>query len=148
MTGTFFLTLFFSIETGLVASVVFSLILVIQKSTQTRIKIIGRLPGTDEWVPIDEDEAAQEDVPGVVSRELRFQLRMIGAEMQLVVRVRENLNFANTGQLKERLRRVSVTTINSSGSDFLVAELTTSLSYMGCRSLIPPMRLVENQRNR
>jgi MFS superfamily sulfate permease-like transporter len=68
MTGTFFLTLFFSIETGLVASVVFSLILVIQKSTQTRIKIIGRLPGTEEWVPIDEDEAAQEDIPGVVSR--------------------------------------------------------------------------------
>jgi hypothetical protein len=25
---------------------------------------------------------------------------------QLVVRIRENLNFANTGQLKERLRRV------------------------------------------
>lgn len=86
MTGTFFLTLLFSIEvrlsppscepgeavqltmqTGLVASVVFSLILVIQKSTQTRIKIIGRLPNTDEWVPIDEDEAAQEEIPGVVS---------------------------------------------------------------------------------
>lgn len=25
---------------------------------------------------------------------------------QLVVRIRENLNFANTGQLKDRLRRV------------------------------------------
>jgi hypothetical protein len=47
--------------------VVFSLVLVIQKSTQTRIKIIGRLPGTDEWVPIDEDEQAQEEIPGVVS---------------------------------------------------------------------------------
>lgn len=46
---------------------VFSLILVIQKSTQTRIKIIGRLPNTDEWVPIDEDEAAMEEIPGVVS---------------------------------------------------------------------------------
>ncbi|KAI9632716.1 sulfate transporter family-domain-containing protein [Dioszegia hungarica] len=91
MTGTFFLTLLFSIETGLVASVVFSLILVIQKSTQTRIKIIGRLPNTDEWVPIDEDEAAQEEIPGV-----------------LVVRIRENLSFANTGQLKERLRRLEL----------------------------------------
>jgi len=46
--------------------VVFSLILVIQKSTQTRIKIIGRLPNSDEWVPIDEDESAQEEIPGVV----------------------------------------------------------------------------------
>jgi hypothetical protein len=46
---------------------VFSLILVIQKSTQTRIKIIGRLPNSDEWVPVDEDEEAQEEIPGVVS---------------------------------------------------------------------------------
>lgn len=69
----------------------FSLILVVQKSTQTRIKIIGRLPNSDEWVPIDEDESAQEEIPGV-----------------LVVRIRESLSFANTGQLKERLRRVSL----------------------------------------
>ena len=47
----------------------FSLILVIQKSTQTRIKILGRLPHTDQWVPVDEseDEDEQEEVPGVVS---------------------------------------------------------------------------------
>jgi hypothetical protein len=56
-----------SYQLGLVTSVVFSLILVIQKSTQTRIKIIGRLPDTDEWVPIDEDDAAQEEMAGVVS---------------------------------------------------------------------------------
>jgi hypothetical protein len=85
---------------------VFSLILVIQKSTQTRIKIIGRLPNTDEWVPIDEDEAAQEEIPGVVSQDARIVVfRLI--RLQLVVRIRENLSFANTGQLKERLRRVS-----------------------------------------
>ena len=77
-------------QLGLVASVVFSLILVIQSTSQPRIKIIGRVPGTNEWVPIDEDESAQEEIPGV-----------------LVVRIRENLSFANTGQLKERLRRVS-----------------------------------------
>lgn len=53
---------------------VFSLVLVIQKSTQTRIKIIGRLPGTDEWVPIDEDEQAQEEIPGVVSLCSRLDL--------------------------------------------------------------------------
>ena len=82
---------------------VFSLVLVIQKSTQTRIKIIGRLPGTDEWVPIDEDEQAQEEIPGVVSLCSRLGLLMA----KLVVRIRENLSFANTGQLKERLRRVS-----------------------------------------
>ncbi|KAE8539601.1 hypothetical protein D1P53_003535 [Cryptococcus gattii VGV] len=91
MVGTFFLTLCFSIELGLVASVVFSLILVIQSTSQPRIKIIGRVPGTNEWVPIDEDESAQEEIPGV-----------------LVVRIRESLSFANTGQLKERLRRLEL----------------------------------------
>jgi MFS superfamily sulfate permease-like transporter len=93
-----------------VASVVFSLILVIQKSTQTRIKILGRLPHTDQWAPVDEAEDAdeQEEVPGVVS--LMFTPSAVsGTKLndQLVVRIRENLNFANTGQLKERLRRVS-----------------------------------------
>ena len=86
------------------ASVVFSLVLVIQKSTQTRIKIIGRLPGTDEWVPIDEDESAQEEIPGVVSL---CSCHGSSLMSELVVRIRENLSFANTGQLKERLRRVS-----------------------------------------
>ncbi|WVQ93512.1 hypothetical protein IAU59_000586 [Kwoniella sp. CBS 9459] len=91
MTGTFLLTLFFSMELGLVASVVLSLILVIQKSSQPRIQIIGRVPNTDRWEPVDEDEDAQEEIPGV-----------------LVVRIRESLSFANTGQLKERLRRLEL----------------------------------------
>lgn len=91
MALTFFLTLFFNVELGLVASVCFSLILVIQKSTRTRIKIMGRLPGSDAWIPVDENpEAIEEELPGV-----------------LVVRIRENLNFANSASLRERLRRVS-----------------------------------------
>ncbi|GHJ83886.1 hypothetical protein NliqN6_0288 [Naganishia liquefaciens] len=90
---TFILTLFLSVEIGLVASVCFSLILVIRKSTQARIKILGRLKDSDQWIPVDEhpDEDVEEDIPGV-----------------LVVRIRENLNFANTGQLKERLRRLEI----------------------------------------
>lgn len=88
---------------------VFSLILVVQKSTQTRIKIIGRLPNTDKWVPVDEDEAAQEEIPGVVSLASPMDGRhcILADHLQLVVRIREALSFANTGQLKERLRRVS-----------------------------------------
>lgn len=91
MTGTFLLTLLFSIEVGLVASVGFSLILVIQRSTEPRIKIIGRRPDSEEWIAVDEDEEAREEMPGV-----------------LVVRIRESLSFANTGQLKERLRRLEL----------------------------------------
>ncbi|GMK59887.1 hypothetical protein CspeluHIS016_0901040 [Cutaneotrichosporon spelunceum] len=91
MAGTFLLTIFFSIEVGVVASVGFSLLLVIQNSTKPRIKIIGRRPDTDDWVPIDEDDEALEEIPGV-----------------LVVRIREPLSFANTGGLKERLRRLEL----------------------------------------
>jgi len=54
--------------------------------------IQGRIPGTDKWRPINEDPAAQEDeLPGV-----------------LIVRIRENLDFANTTHLKERLRRLEL----------------------------------------
>lgn len=58
---------------GLIVSVIFSLILVIQRSTQPRIKIIGRNPNNDEWVPIDEDDEAQEEIPGVVSCSERLE---------------------------------------------------------------------------
>jgi len=52
----------------------------------------GRIPGTDTWKPINEDPAAQEDdLPGV-----------------LIIRIRENLDFANTTHLKERLRRLEL----------------------------------------
>jgi len=52
----------------------------------------GRIPDTDTWRPINEDPAAQEDdLPGV-----------------LIVRIRENLDFANTTHLKERLRRLEL----------------------------------------
>lgn len=55
-------------QVGLVASVAFSLILVIQKSTRPRIKILGRIPATDQWIPVDENpEAIEDDIPGVVS---------------------------------------------------------------------------------
>jgi len=52
-------------QTGLVASVVFSLILVVQKPTKTRIKIIGRLPNSV-------------DCP-TRTNECRYRRRQIGA---------------------------------------------------------------------
>ncbi|KAL1744823.1 sulfate transporter family-domain-containing protein [Schizophyllum fasciatum] len=91
-----FLTLVFSIvwnvEAGIVASVVISLALVLHRASKTGMTILGRVPGTDRWKPINETPEAEEDVPGV-----------------LIVRIREsNLNFANTAQLKERLRRLEL----------------------------------------
>ncbi|TRM68930.1 sulfate transporter family-domain-containing protein [Schizophyllum amplum] len=90
------LTLIFSIiwnvEVGIVASVVISLVLVLHRASKARMTILGRVPGTDRWKPINETPEAEEDVPGV-----------------LIVRIRElSLNFANTAQLKERLRRLEL----------------------------------------
>ncbi|KAI6007619.1 sulfate transporter family-domain-containing protein [Pisolithus orientalis] len=104
---TFFLSVIWNIEIGLVVSLIISLLLVIRRSSKTRMTILGRIPGTDQWRPVTDNPEA-EDVPGA-----------------LIVRIRESLDFgarvhtlclsnslltpslpqANTSQLKVRLRR-------------------------------------------
>ncbi|TBU22922.1 sulfate anion transporter [Dichomitus squalens] len=91
MSLTFFLTIIWNVEIGIAVSVVISLLLVVRRSSRTRLTILGRIPGTDRWKPIDENPEAEEDASGV-----------------LIVRIRENLDFANTAQLKERLRRLEL----------------------------------------
>ncbi|KZT03929.1 sulfate anion transporter [Laetiporus sulphureus 93-53] len=91
MALTFVLTIFWDLEIGIAVSLVISLLLVVHRSSKTRMTILGRIPGTDTWKPIDENPEAQEDASGV-----------------LIVRIRENLYFANTAQLKERLRRLEL----------------------------------------
>ncbi|OBZ69840.1 hypothetical protein A0H81_10083 [Grifola frondosa] len=91
MSLTFFLTIIWNVEIGIAVSLVISLLLVVHRSSKTRMTILGRIPGTDRWKPIDENPEAEEDVAGA-----------------LIVRIRENLDFANTAQLKERLRRLEL----------------------------------------
>jgi high affinity sulfate transporter 1 len=88
MVLTFVFSMIWNVEVGIVVSIIISLLLVVRRSSKTRMAILGRIPGTDRWKPINENEEAREDVPGV-----------------LIIRIRENLDFANTAQLKERLRR-------------------------------------------
>ncbi|KAI0295278.1 sulfate anion transporter [Russula brevipes] len=91
MTLTFVLTIIWSVQVGVTVSLIISLLLVVRRSSKTRMTILGHIPGTDRWEPIDESPGAEEDVPGV-----------------LIVRIRENLDFANTAQIKERLRRLEL----------------------------------------
>ncbi|KAI0740680.1 sulfate anion transporter [Earliella scabrosa] len=91
MSLTFFLTIIWNVEIGVAVSLVISLLLVVRRSSRPRMTILGRIPGTDRWKPIDENPEAEEDASGV-----------------LIVRIRENLDFANTAQLKERLRRLEL----------------------------------------
>lgn len=91
MALTFFFTIVWNVEVGILVSVVISLLLVVHRSSKTRMTILGRIPGTERWKSIAEDPEAEEDVNGV-----------------LIIRLRENLDFANTAQLKERLRRLEL----------------------------------------
>ncbi|KZT22517.1 sulfate permease [Neolentinus lepideus HHB14362 ss-1] len=88
---TFTLTIIWNIEIGITVSLIISLLLVVHRSSKPKMTILGRIPGTETWKPINENPDAREDVPGV-----------------LILRIRENLDFANTAQLKERLRRIEL----------------------------------------
>ncbi|GAA5898737.1 hypothetical protein JCM5296_006703 [Sporobolomyces johnsonii] len=94
---TFVLSLFVSVEVGIIVSVALSLVLCVKQSSSMNIRILGRVPGTTYFEELDDLDGAdgllhvqQEELPGV-----------------LIVRIRDvNLTFANTGAIKERLRRL------------------------------------------
>ncbi|KNZ81232.1 Putative sulfate transporter, partial [Termitomyces sp. J132] len=91
MALTFFFSIIWNVEVGVVVSLIVSLLLVVHRSSRARMTILGRIPGTDRWKPINENPEAEERSDGT-----------------LIVRIRENLDFANTAQLKERLRRLEL----------------------------------------
>lgn len=90
---TFALTIAYNIEVGVLVSFVVSLLMVVRRSSKVRISILGRVPGTNKWSAISEDPDAQE-LPSWTG--------------VLVIAIRESLDFANTAQLKERLRRLEL----------------------------------------
>ncbi|KAF8910825.1 sulfate anion transporter [Mucidula mucida] len=88
---TFVLSIIWNVEVGIVVSMIISLLLVVHRSSRARMTILGRIPGTQRWKPLTENPEAEEDVSGA-----------------LIIRIRENLDFANTAQLKDRLRRLEL----------------------------------------
>ncbi|KAF9075580.1 sulfate anion transporter [Rhodocollybia butyracea] len=97
VTLTFVLSIVWNVEVGIVVSLIISLLLVVHRSSKTRMSILGRIPGTDRWKPINENPEAEEDVSGA-----------------LIIRIRESLDFANAAQLKERLRRLELYGVDKS----------------------------------
>lgn len=87
---TFFGTVIISLEFGTLVAITLSLLLTIKQSSYPRISIMGRVKGThNKFRAIHEDPDEVEHLEDV-----------------LIVRVEEPLFFANTGQLKDRLRRL------------------------------------------
>lgn len=85
-------TIFYSLPLGIALGVGLSLLSVIRHATKPRIQILGKVPGTK-----DQFENAEDNPQG-----LEF------VEGCLIVKMPEPLTFANTGDLKSRLRRLEL----------------------------------------
>jgi MFS superfamily sulfate permease-like transporter len=87
----FLSTIFYSLTLGMALGVGISVLLVIKHSTRPRIQILGRIPGTNRFENAEAEGSSLEFVEGC-----------------LIVKIPEPLTFANTGELKARLRRLEL----------------------------------------
>jgi len=87
----FLTTFFWSLRGGIIVGIIFSLIRLLKHSTRPRIQILGRVPGTRDFenAEVLAQEGSVELIPHC-----------------LIVKIPEPLTFANTGSLKDRLRRL------------------------------------------
>jgi MFS superfamily sulfate permease-like transporter len=84
-------TIFYSLSLGIAIGVGLSILSVIRHSTRPRIQILGRIPGTNRFENAEDNPEKLEFVEGC-----------------LIVKIPEPLTFANTGDLKNRLRRLEL----------------------------------------
>ncbi|KAL2020642.1 hypothetical protein VTK56DRAFT_8132 [Thermocarpiscus australiensis] len=84
-------TIFVSLSFGMAIGVGLSLLQVIRHATRPRIQILGRIPGTNRFENAEADPDRLEFIEGC-----------------LIVKIPEPLTFANTGELKTRLRRLEL----------------------------------------
>ncbi|RDL39803.1 Anti-sigma factor antagonist SpoIIaa [Venustampulla echinocandica] len=84
-------TIFYSLTLGIAIGIGLSLISVIKHSTRPRIQILGRIPGTNRFENAEANPDKIEFIDGC-----------------LIVKIPEPLTFANTGDLKNRLRRLEL----------------------------------------
>ncbi|KAI2641270.1 sulfate transporter 4.1 [Xylaria nigripes] len=82
-------TVFFSLNLGIAIGVGLSLLQVVRHATRPRIQILGRVPNSGQFANAEEHPEEVEFVEGC-----------------LIVKIPEPLTFANTGDLKSRLRRL------------------------------------------
>ncbi|KAJ3413325.1 Solute carrier 26 [Chytridiales sp. JEL 0842] len=112
---TFFTTIIISIEVGTLISVGTSLLLVMKHTTKTRIAILGRTLVVDpvsgavksKFRPMQSslaDEDAGESGSGLGKKKSEVE-RVEGV---LLIKIEEGLFFGNSGQLKDRLKRVEM----------------------------------------
>jgi MFS superfamily sulfate permease-like transporter len=113
MSLIFLCTIFWNLKIGIAVGIGLSILRVLKHSTRPRIQILGRVPGTTERF-----ENAER-----VGTNVEF------VEGALIVKIPEPLTFANTGDLKARLRRLE--------------EHGTGKAHPA----LPPVRRSDNNRN-
>jgi len=97
MFAIFLTTVFWDLERGIAVGIGLSVLRLIRHSTRPRIQILGRVPGTtDRFTNAELDPDNLEFIEGC-----------------LIVKIPEPLTFANTGDLKTRLKRLEAHGINS-----------------------------------
>ncbi|KAF3766686.1 hypothetical protein M406DRAFT_345114 [Cryphonectria parasitica EP155] len=84
-------TIFYSLNLGIAVGIGLSLLQVIRHATRPRIQILGRIPGTQRFENAETNPERLEFIEGC-----------------LIVKIPEPLTFANTGELKTRLRRLEM----------------------------------------
>ncbi|KIW25697.1 uncharacterized protein PV07_08858 [Cladophialophora immunda] len=90
MTIIFVATVFYSLSVGMALGIGLSLLALIRHATKPRIQILGKVPGTANQ--FENAELTPENIEYI--------------EGCLIVKIPEPLTFANTGELKNRLRRL------------------------------------------
>jgi MFS superfamily sulfate permease-like transporter len=90
MTLIFFATFLWNLKIGIAVGIGLSLLRLLRHSTRPRIQILGRVPGTKEFE----------------NAELHGDDDLVMAPHCLIVKIPEPLTFANTGSLKDRLKRL------------------------------------------
>lgn len=86
----FLVTIFWDLKRGIAVGMGLSILRLIRHSTRPRIQILGRVPGTtDKFANAEHDPGSLEFIEGC-----------------LIVKIPEPLYFGNTGDLKNRLKRL------------------------------------------
>lgn len=114
LAAVFCATLFWSLEAGVMLGVIIAVVRVIKQGTRSRIQILGRVPNTSVFRNSDEliEESFTSHVehpptPGKAGENLaEFVAEIQQIEGVLIIKIPEPLNFANLGDLRNKLTRI------------------------------------------
>ncbi|KAK2734522.1 hypothetical protein FQN55_002633 [Onygenales sp. PD_40] len=100
----FFSTIFYSLYLGIALGIGLSILQIIRHSTKPRIQILGKIANGN--TPGEGGEEDSNRTPHFENAELLPPEKIEFIEGCLIVKIPEPLTFANTGDLKNRLRRL------------------------------------------